>query len=80
MLTSVMKTNTRIYWSASLRERDQIMATKIAKRSGTSPRKQAEDAGRNIRGGKTIIGARRSRDEKLGSIMDELSGMRGKKK
>lgn len=62
------------------------MATKIGYRKGRmgvdkqSPRKEAESAGRNLRGGKTIIGARRSRDEKLGSIMDELSGMRGKKK
>jgi hypothetical protein len=55
------------------------MARKIAKRSGTSPRKQAEEAGRNVRGGKTIIGARRRRDEKLGSIMSDLASSRKKK-
>jgi len=48
-------------------------------RSGQSPRKQAEEAGRNVRGGKTIIGARRRRDEKLGGIMADLASSRKKK-
>lgn len=51
----------------------------VKKKSGQSPRKTAEEAGRNIRGGKTIIGARRRRDERLGGIMSDLAAGRKKK-
>lgn len=52
---------------------------KTTKKRSASPRKQAEEAGRNVRGGKTIIGARRRRDAKLGSIMSDLAKSRKRK-
>jgi hypothetical protein len=54
--------------------------TAVKKRTQSqSPRKKAEEAGRNIRGGKGIINARRSRDERLGGIMDDLKASRKRK-
>ena len=55
-------------------------ASKTAvKKRAQSPRKKAEEAGRNVQGGKGIINARRSRDERLGGIMDDLKAMRKRK-
>lgn len=51
----------------------------MKKKSKQSPRKTAEEAGRNVRGGKTIIGARRRRDARLGGIMSEIQSGRKKK-
>ena len=45
-----------------------------------SARKTAEEAGRNVRGGKGIIGARRSRDARLKGIMGDIASTRGKKR